>query len=256
MTGDAATMQSYGGHRFATTRWSMVLASADANGGENSSDALAELCRTYWRPVFAYICRRGYNPTDAQDVTQGFFLKILEGDLLQRADPQRGRFRALLLHALKNFLVDGHIRQSAQKRGGGLQFISWDELVEESVSESRAIPQTLDGYGADRLFDVRWAATVVEKAQWRLGEECERLGRRRLFDCLRPYLSADRDVSYATLASQLGLAETALKRLLHRMRQRYRELLREEVAETVATPDEIDEELRYLCSALAVEREA
>ena len=254
--GDAATMRSGRAHCFTTTRWSIVLASAEPDGGNESADALAELCRTYWRPVFAYICRRGCNVTDAQDLTQGFFLKILEGGLLQRANPQRGRFRALLLHALKNFLVDGRLQQSAQKRGGGLKFISWDEFIEEAPAGNGATPHALSRCSADRLFDVRWAATVVEQAQWRLGEECERIGRRRLFDAVRCYLSADRgEVCYATVASELGVKDDAFKRLLHRMRLRYRELLRDEVAQTVVTPDEIDDELRYLCSALSVETE-
>jgi RNA polymerase sigma-70 factor (ECF subfamily) len=236
----------------------LVLASAEAGSGcEESGKALAELCRTYWRPVFAYVGRSGYNATDAQDLTQGFFLKILKGDLLQRADPERGRFRTLLLHALKNFLLDGHAKETAKKRGGGVEFISWDDVSEEYADRSAANPQALDGCPADRLFDIRWAATVVEQAQWRLGEECERNGRRRLFDCVRGSLAAEgRGVSYATLATQLGVPEITVKRLLHRLRQRYRELLREEVAQTVTKPEEIDDELRYLCSALAVEIEA
>lgn len=255
MTADAATRGPQGSHFFATTRWSVVLASAEAQTGcQQSEQALAELCRTYWRPVFAYICRRGHNVTDAQDLTQGFFLSILKGSLLQRADPGRGRFRTLLLHALKNFLIDGHDKQSAKKRGGDLEFISWDQLSDEFPSALAANPHALEGCAADQLFDIRWAATVVEQAQWRLGEECERSGRRRLFDSVRGWLSAERsDVSYAKLSEQLGVPETAVKRLLHRLRQRYRELLRDEVAQTVSKPEEVDEELRYLCSALAVE---
>lgn len=246
-----------GERMFATTCWSLVLASGGQSSGEDDRDAaLAELCRTYWRPVFAFICRRGYNVTDAQDLTQGFFLKILQGGLLQRADRQRGRFRTFLLHALKDFLIDTHAWHSAKKRGGGLEFISWDQLTEESRSEGGSNQHPLDGRTADRVFDIRWAATVVEQAQQRLGEECDRNGRRRLFDSLRCHLSADRgDVSYAAVAMQVGVAEAVLKRLLHRLRQRYRELLREEVAQTVATPEEVDDELRYLCSALAAESE-
>ena len=203
--------------------------------------------------MFAFICRRGHNVTDAQDLTQGFFLHILEGRLLQRADRDRGRFRTLLLHALKNFLIDAHARQSAIKRGGGVEFISWDEMAEEAPAgplAEHAAPR--DRWVADQVFDIRWAATVVEQAQWRLGEECERSGRRRLFDCVRGYLSAEReDVWYSALALQIGVAEPAVKRLLHRLRQRYRELLREEVAQTVATPEDVEDELLYLCSALA-----
>ena len=242
---------------FATTRWSLVLASAGKSSRNGDSHAaLGELCRTYWRPVFAFICRRGHNVTDAQDLTQGFFLKMLEGELLQRADPQRGRFRTLLLRALKNFLLDAHDRQSAQKRGGDLEFISLDHLVDESMSEGGVSPHPLGGGTADSVFDIRWAAMVVEQAQWRLGEECERRGRRRLYDSVRCHLAADRgDVAYADVAMQLGLEEAAVKRLLHQLRQRYRALLREEVAHTVATSQEVDEEVRYLCSVLAAESE-
>jgi RNA polymerase sigma-70 factor (ECF subfamily) len=251
----AAPREPHRSNLFVTTRWSIVLASAGARSGENEATAaLAELCRTYWRPVFAYLCRRGHNVPDAQDLTQSFFLKILEGGLLQRADPQRGRFRTLLLHALKNFLIDGYQKQAAKKRGGGLEFISWDQLGEESPAELSPTPPGLQGCAADRLFDIRWAATVVEQAQWRLGEECERRGRRRVFEVVRGHLSADRsEVCYTTLAGQLGIAETAVKRLLHRLRQRYRELLREEVAQTVARSEDVDDELRYLCSTLAWE---
>lgn len=256
MTTPGASKEPKGPHLFATTRWSLVLASADATGREQSIEALAELCRTYWRPVFAFVCRRGHNVTDAQDLTQDFFLKILQGGLLQRADPERGRFRTLLLHALKNFLSDAHAKESTKKRGGGLEFISWDQLAEESASDLGAVPHPQEGWSADRVFDLRWAATVVEQAQWRLGEECERSGHRRLFDSVRSYLSAERgDVSYAKVAGELGVAETSVKRLLNRLRQRYRQLLREEVAQTVATPTDVDEEVRYLCSALAAETE-
>ena len=242
---------------FATTRWSLILASAGKSSNEpDSNAALGELCRTYWRPVFAFICRRGHNVADAQDLTQGFFLKMLEGGLLHRAEPQRGRFRTFLLHALKNFLLDARDKQTAQKRGGDLDFVSWDQLVEERMSEGGVSPHPLDGRTADRVFDIRWAATVVERAQWRLGDECERRGRRRLFDSVRRHLSAERgDVSYPDIAMQLGVEEAAVKRLLHQLRQRYRDLLREEVAQTVTTSQEVDEEVRYLCSVLAAENE-
>ena len=246
-----------GGRMFATTRWSLVLASAGERSSEGDSNAaLGELCRTYWRPVFAFICRRGHNVTDAQDLTQGFFLKLLQGGLLQRAERERGRFRTFLLHALKNYLLDARDRQSAQKRGGGLDFVSWDQLLEEGMPEGGVNPHPLDGRTAERVFDIRWAATVVERAQWRLGDECERRGRRRLFDSVRRHLSAERgDVSYPEIAMQLGVEEAAVKRLLHQLRQRYRDLLREEVAQTVATSQEVDEEVRYLCSVLAAENE-
>lgn len=242
---------------FQTTRWSVVLASGQAGTGSEGSDrALADLCRIYWRPVFAFVRRRGHNVADAQDLTQSFFLKILEGDLLQHADPQRGRFRTLLLRALTNFLNDDYARRSAKKRGGGLDLISLDQMVEEFPFLWQASQEAVEAWPAERVFDVRWAATVVEQAQWRLREECDRSGRRRVFDAVRSYLSAERaDVSYSVIGEQLGVPEATVKRLVHRLRQRYRELLRDEVSQTVESLQDVDEELRYLCAVLSVETE-
>jgi RNA polymerase sigma factor (sigma-70 family) len=244
-----------GPNRFTTTRWSLVLSSA--NGGDSDAtaqEALAQLCQIYWRPIFAFICRRGNQVSDAQDLTQDFFVLVLRGDLLQRADPERGRFRSLLLKALQNFLIDAHEKRSAIKRGGEMKFVSWDDWMAEAPSHLSLPAQSLESWPPERLFDVRWAATVVEQALRRLREECEARGRRRVFDALSGLLSAEReDVSYETVAKTLGVPPPTVKRLVHQMRRRYRELLREEVAATVATPDEVEEELRYLCAALSVQ---
>ena len=175
---------------------------------------------------------------------------ILEGSLLRRADPSRGRFRSLLLKALQNFLIDNSIKKRARKRGGDVQFVSWDEWMAEAPS--RLSTQVADSWSAERTFDVRWAATVVEYALRQLGEECENRGRRRVFDVLSSCLAADRqDVSYASLSKTLGVTETAVKRLVYQLRQRYRALIRNQVAQTVENPGDVDEELRYLCAALA-----
>jgi RNA polymerase sigma factor (sigma-70 family) len=239
--------------RFSTTRWSVVLACADSAAGEETArKALADLCKTYWRPIFAFICRRGHSVPDAQDLTQDFFLMVLEGDLLKRADPSRGRFRSLLLKALQNFLTDDTIRKHARKRGGDMKFVSWDEWMAEAPSHFAVTSQEAESWPAEKIYDVRWAATAVEHALRRLGEECEARGRRRVFDVLSACLAADRqDVSYTSLSKNLGVPETAVKRLVHQLRQRYRALLREEVAQTVEKPDDVDEELRYLCAVLA-----
>jgi RNA polymerase sigma factor (sigma-70 family) len=239
--------------RFATTRWSVVLSCADpALGEEAARQALAELCKTYWRPVFAFICQRGRSVPDAQDLTQDFFVMVLEGSLLKRADPNRGRFRSLLLKALQNFLVDDSVRKHARKRGGNVQFVSWDDWMAEAPSQLSISAGGAESWPAERLYDVRWAATAVEHALRRLGEECESRGRRRVFDVLGDYLAAEReDVSYQELSKTLGVPDTSVKRLLHRLRVRYRELLREEVAQTVEKLDDVDDELRYLCAALA-----
>jgi RNA polymerase sigma-70 factor (ECF subfamily) len=231
----------------------MILACVDSAAGEaKARKALADLCKTYWRPVFAFICRRGYSVADAQDLTQDFFLMLLEGDILKRADPSRGRFRSLLLKALQNFLVDDTIRKRAHKRGGNMKFVSWDEWIAEAPSNLAITIQEAEAWPAERIFDVRWAATAVEHALRRLGEECEVRGRRRVFDVLSECLAADRqDVSYPKFSKILGVPEASVKRLVHQLRQRYRMLLREEVAQTIEKPEDVDEELRYLCAALA-----
>jgi len=239
--------------QFLTTRWSVVLSCADSGTDEEKSHkALAELCKIYWRPVFAFICRQGRSVPDAQDLTQDFFAKVLKGRLLQGADRNRGRFRSLLLTALQRFLHDEVEKRHARKRGGDLRFVSWDDWMTEAPSHLSIPELESDRWSPERVFDVRWAATVVERALRRLGDECEKRGRRRVFDVLSSCLAAERqDVSYATLARVLGLRETAVKPLVHRMRDRYRTLLREEVAQTVGGTNEIDDELRYLCAALS-----
>src|SRR5215470_799110 len=166
--------------RFITTRWSVVLSCADSKIESIAArDALAELCRIYWRPIFAFICRRGYSTQDAEDLTQDFFVIMMEGDWLQNADPSRGRFRSLLLKSLKNFLNDAADKIRARKRGGDVSFISWDPWMIELPSQWSISTKSLNSLPAERLFDVRWAATVVERALGRLREECERQGRGR-----------------------------------------------------------------------------
>ena len=207
MSPEAATDGAGNTGRFLTTRWSLILSSIDGEGEEGKArEALAQLCRIYWRPIFAFICRRGNTLEDAQDLTQDFFLMILKGDLLQRANADRGRFRSLLLTSLKNFLIDSHARAHARKRGGDVQFVSWDEWMAEAPSRLALPAAALESWPAERIFDVRWAATVAEQALRRLQEECEGRGRRRVFDVLSTALTADReDVSYENMARELGV---------------------------------------------------
>ena len=226
--------------------------SDSASDEEKAEAALAELCKIYWRPVFAFICRQGHSIPDAQDLTQEFFGRVIKGRLIQSADRSKGRFRSLLLKALQRFLHDEGDKRHARKRGGDLCFVSWDDWMTEAPTHLSTPEQESNNWSPERIFDVRWAATVVERALRRLGDECEKRGRRRVFDVLSSCLAAEReDVSYATFAKTLGLRETAVKSLVHRLRERYRDLLREEVAETVSAPNEIDDELRYLCAALS-----
>jgi len=178
---------------------------------------------------------------------------MLEGDWLKQVDPARGRFRSLLLKSLQNFLNDAAEKQHARKRGGDVGFVSWDDWMAEAPSHLSVSEEALNSWSPEKVFDLRWAATVVEQALRHLREECESKGRLRVFDAMSGYLTAERsDVSYAKLALSLGIAETAVKKLLFRMRERYRELLRDEVAHTVEDPADVDEEIRHLCAALAV----
>src|SRR6185503_2068022 len=255
MSPDAATDAAGDSGRFHTTRWSLILTSLeDENEAEESEgrQALAQLCRIYWRPIFAYICRQGHTPADAQDLTQEFFLAILKKKFLQRADPERGRFRSLLLKSLQNFLRDAQSKARARKRGGDVQFVAWDDWMAEAPSRLTIPPDALESWPPERLFDVRWAATVAERALRGLQEECERRGRRRVFDALSSSLSADRgDVCYEDLARELATGTTEIKRLLHQLRRRYGQLLRAEVAETVEKTEDVEDELRYLVRTLA-----
>jgi|SRR5947209_6391072 len=240
---------------FSTTRWSVILLSTRFEPDEEKRRrALTQLCRTYWRPIFLYAMRRGFSIEDAQDLTQDFFAKVIETDWLRHADRTRGRFRSLLLKSLKNFLADAHERRNARKRGGGMQFVPWDEWMAEAPSQLSISSQSLEQLEPERLFDLRWAATVVEQALRRLSEECQQKGRLRLYETLSPYLAAERaDISYSTAATALALPEPIVKRQLHNLRQRYRWLLRDEISRTVADPADVDDEIRHLCAALALE---
>jgi DNA-directed RNA polymerase specialized sigma24 family protein len=237
---------------FPATRWSLVRNGHVPGGQGDGNEALAKLCQIYWRPIFTFICRRGYSAQDAQDLTQDFFLVILEGTLLQSADPARGRFRSLLIKSLKNFLIDAAVKRQTQKRGGDLQFVSWEKWMAEAPCQLSISAETLAISPADALFDLSWAAAVAEEALRRLRMECESKGRRRVFEVLQSYLTAERaDICYQDLCQTLGVPEPSVKSLLHQFRIRYRSLLREEVAKTVGTEANVDEEIRYLCATLS-----
>jgi RNA polymerase sigma-70 factor (ECF subfamily) len=238
---------------FVTTRWSLIRSGAGSGSRDRETrEALAELCQIYWRPIFFFIARRGYSPEDAEDLTQDFFVHILRGDWLQKADPARGRFRSLLLKSLQNFLNDAVDRSNSRKRGGHISFISWDAWIAETPSQLSLASEARSSWPAERLFDAAWAATMVQRALRRLCEECETKGRRRVFEVLSPWLNAERDdLSYSTLVAKLRIPESTIKKLVYRMRQRFRMLLREEVRQTVGDPAEVDGEVRHLCGSLA-----
>ena len=179
-------------------------------------------------------------------------MTILKENWLHRADRSRGRFRSLLLKSLQNFLVNAAEKAHAHKRGGGAEFISWDDWMAEAPSQLSIPIQALESLPPERIFDLAWATTVVEHAFQRLREECESKGKLWLFQALSSHLTDERDeLSYAKLSAELGMTETAVKKQLHNMRQRYRSLLRDEVSQTVEDPADVDDEIRYLCASLA-----
>ena len=177
---------------------------------------------------------------------------ILNGKLLSLADPNRGHFRSLLCTALKNFLADQHDKATREKRGGRVQFVAWDDWMREAPSHLAVATQSLISWTPERIFDFRWATTVVEQALTKLSEECARRRQLRVFTLLRNYLTLDRvDISYAALSDSMGVSEQVVKRLLHDLRSRFRGILRDEVLETLRDPAELDAEIRYLCAVLS-----
>ena len=232
---------------FVTTHWSVVLAAGDPVA-PGSDAALAELCRTYWYPLYAFIRRKGHSPHDAQDFTQAFFARLLEKNYVAQADRERGRFRTYLLAALTHFLADEWDKARRLKRGGGREMISFDAVS----AEERYRLEPIDQLDAATLYERRWVTTLFEKVLTRLEEEFREAGKGGLFDGLKSSLvAADSGSSYAQLGAQLGLKEDAVKQAVHRMRRRYRELFREEIAQTVAGPGEVEDELNHLFAVLS-----
>jgi RNA polymerase sigma-70 factor (ECF subfamily) len=237
---------------FATTRWSLIRNGLVAGARNDANEALAQLCQIYWRPIFTFVHRRGYSAPDAQDLTQDFFLVILEGTLLQSADPARGRFRSLLITSLKNFLIDAQAKRRTRKRGGDLQFVSLEKWMANAPCRLSISGQALETSPAEAFFDLSWATAIAEEALRRLRTECESKGRRRVYEVLNRYLTSERgDMSYQDLSVALGVPEPSVKGLLHQFRKRYRGLLREEVARTVESKVDVDDEIRYLCATLS-----
>jgi RNA polymerase sigma-70 factor (ECF subfamily) len=228
--------------RFQETAWSVVLA-AGAETDARAQAALAELCRIYWRPIYAYVRRSGYAVHEAQDLTQSFFQHMLENETLRRASRDKGRFRSFLLGALKLCLADEHARQHALKRGGGVQFISLDELIAE---ESHYQPRTSDLSPAESL-DARWAGVLLERALAKLRAEFAAEGKSETFESLSPFLAGEKpDVSYQDVAQQIGISLGSVKTQIHRLRQRFATAVRSDIMQTVAAPHEVENELRQL----------
>jgi RNA polymerase sigma-70 factor (ECF subfamily) len=224
-----------------------VLAAGDSSAPA-TRDALETLCRTYWYPLYAFACRKGYNETDAQDVIQEFFQRLLEKKYLQLADRKRGKFRTFLLSSLQHFLVNEWTRARAAKRGSGRPMVSWDSATAEGLYECDATTDLTP----EKIYEQRWAVTLLERVLTRLQQEVIADGKGEAFEQMKIFLWGEAKTgSYGDLARNLGLTENAARVAVHRLRQRYRQLLRAEIAHTVAHPDDIDDEIRYLFRALS-----
>jgi len=229
---------------FHTTRWSLVLRACHDQAPEGQA-ALAELCRIYWYPLYAHARRRGYNPEDAQDLTQGFFLHLIEHEALVQVDSDKGKFRSFLLASLNHFLSGTYRRENAIKRGGGQELFSLDV----ADAEARYQVEPADQLSAEQIFDARWAMSLLNEAMRQLKENYA--DKSQTFEVLKTFLlPGSQTVSYEQAAATLAVSLPAVKTLIHRLRQQYTALLRQEVARTVANQIEVDEEIHYLCDVL------
>jgi RNA polymerase sigma factor (sigma-70 family) len=230
---------------FVTTQWSVVL---EAQGSSPAAkQALEKLCRTYWRPIYSFVRREGRSVEDAQDLTQSFFARLLERNDFNAVRREKGRLRSYLLVSLKHFIINERQRAMSVKRGRGQAMVSLDEIV----TRERTDPEPSDALTADRIYERRWALTVLEQVLERLAHEYETAGNAALFDRFKKLLSDEsQEISHAQIASEMGMTENAVKQAYHRFRLRYRELLRGEIANTVAAPGDVEDELRHLITIL------
>jgi RNA polymerase sigma factor (sigma-70 family) len=230
---------------FTTTHWSVVL---EAQGGSPAAqEALEKLCRTYWRPIYSFVRRQGIGPEEAEDLTQGFFALLLERKDLTAVRKEKGRLRSYLVASLKNFLTDESRHAMAIKRGKGQRLIPLEGLS----ADERFLMEPADPVTAEQIYERRWASAVLERVLSRLKDEYRAAGHAALFDSLKQLLPDEPGApSQADIAAQLGMTENAVRQAFHRFRRRYQLLLREEIAHTVATPSDIEDELRHLISVV------
>lgn len=242
--GPAPAAQS-GAVAFTTTHWSVVLT---AQGQSPAADeALEKLCRTYWWPLYGFVRRTGYKPEEAQDLTQSFFALLLERRDLDVVRREKGRLRSYLLVSLKNFLAKARRRELTLRRGEGRALVPLDELI----AREHADLEPADNLTADKIYERRWALTLLEQVLTRLESEYRSAGNAKLFECLKEFLSDEPGrQSQAEVGAELRMTENAVKQAFHRLRQRYRQLLRDEIAQTVAVPGDVEDELRHFISVL------
>ena len=233
--------------QFATTHWSLVgAAKPDEASQTRAREALEELCRVYWYPLYAFVRSRGYSAVDAQDLTQAFFARIIETGGFASADRERGRFRSYLLGAMKHFLANEWHRAQTQKRGGQVQFIEWDALD----PEARYAGASKQSDNPEHLFDREWALETIAGALQALRDEMVKAGKSEQFDALKGSLPGEDESPREEIAARLDMSEGAVKVAVHRLRQRYRKLLRAAIAETVSNEADLNDEMRYLAAVL------
>jgi RNA polymerase sigma-70 factor (ECF subfamily) len=237
-----------GVNRFQTTRWSVVLVSAQSQA-PGCKEALADLCKLYWYPLYAFIRHRGYSSEDAQDLVQGFFLHLIEYKTLSRVDRSKGKFRSFLLASLQNFLSNEADRARCLKRGGEAEFVYLD--VEEA--EDRYGLEPVEELTPEKIFDARWAMALLGEAMHRLGGEYIAQGKESTFQALRAFLdpiNTKRLPTYEEVAAQLEVSVGSLKMQIHRLRKQYAATIREEISRTVSDSADLDTETHELCEAL------
>jgi RNA polymerase sigma factor (sigma-70 family) len=228
--------------RFAETTWSVVIAAGATTPGRAHA-AMAELCRIYWRPIYAYLRRIGYAREEAEDLTQSFFQHLLQNETLRRVSREKGRFRSFLLGVLKRCLAHEQMQRHTLKRGGGTQFISTDELHSEELHHLRMRYEA----APDQILDARWAGVVLERALEKVRADCATEGKADLFEMLSPFLGGNKpDVTYQEVADRMRVGLGAVRTLIHRLRQQFADAVRWEVMQTVSAPHEVDDELREL----------
>jgi RNA polymerase sigma-70 factor (ECF subfamily) len=235
-----------GPRRFATTRWSLVVAAGDSRSPDASS-ALATLCETYWFPVYAFIRRSGRSHDDARDLTQAFFARVLEKNYFKDAKAERGRFRSFLLSSVRHFLSNQLDWDRAQKRGGDQLHIS----IDADDGDQQYQHEPVEDETPERIYERRWALAAMGAAMTRLAARYEPGSRRELFERLKPFLTGDEPESYAALGAELGVSEGSLRVAVHRLRRQFATVLREAIAETVEAAGDVDEELRHLLAVVS-----
>ena len=236
-----------GPRQFATTHWSLVgAAKPDEASQTRAREAIEELCRAYWYPLYAFVRSRGHSAVDAQDLTQAFFARIIETGGFSSADRKRGRFRSYLLGAMKHFLANEWHRAQTQKRGGQVRFIEFDALD----PEARYAGASQQSDNPELLFDREWALETIAGALQELREEMTKAGKSDQFDALKGSLTGQDESPREEIAVRLSMSEGAVKVAVHRLRQRYRKLLRAAIAETVSNEADLNDEMRYLVAVL------